>query len=205
MTSIIWDMGGTLVDTYPDVDRVLAGVVRSGGGDIGLDEVASLTRRSRHEAIDILAERFGIEPRAFEEAYAELLESWQASPPPAMPYAREAIAEVRARGGLNLVVTHRDRASAELLLSQLRLRIDDMICRFDGFPRKPDPAMMIEILRRHDLDPARCIAIGDRPIDLEAARAAGVTAYLLTNASGENTISSLAEVPDLLRARGERG
>lgn len=198
MTSIIWDMGGTLVDTYPDVDRVLAGVVRSGGGDIELAEVASLTRRSRHEAIDILSRRFGIPPERFAEAYAELLASWQSSPPPAMAGAREAIAACRSGGGLNLVVTHRDRSSAQLLLDQLRLDIDDMVCLSDGFPRKPDPAMMLEILRRNEIPARSCLAIGDRPIDGQAARAAGIDSYLLGSKDGPHRITSLDQVPALL-------
>lgn len=198
MTSIIWDMGGTLVDTYPDVDRVLAGVVRSGGGDISLADVAELTRRSRHEAITILSGRFAIPEDKFNEAYGELLASWQSSPPPAMIGAREAIAACSARGGLNLVVTHRDRSSAQLLLDQLRLDIDDMVCLSDGFPRKPDPAMMIEILHRNNLAAGDCLAIGDRPIDAKAAGAAGITSYLLSTTPGPSRITSLDEVPALL-------
>ena len=46
MRALIWDLGGTLVDTYPDVDRALAEAVRAEPDDELLREVATLTRRS---------------------------------------------------------------------------------------------------------------------------------------------------------------
>ncbi|MDU1418455.1 MAG: HAD hydrolase-like protein [Cutibacterium avidum] len=66
--------------------------------------------------------------------------------------------------GLNLVVTHRDRAS------------------------------------RHGLDPSEVIAVGDRPIDIDAARAAGIEGLLLSSEPYPNTttISSLTELLDRL-------
>src|SRR5690606_19387342 len=47
VVSIIWDLGGTLLDTYPVVDRALASVVDGGEPrDATLEEVARLTRVS---------------------------------------------------------------------------------------------------------------------------------------------------------------
>ena len=62
---VIWDLGGTLVDTYPALDRTLAAVVRDAGGQVSEAEVARLTRRSTGEAIAALSSRFGIDEAAF--------------------------------------------------------------------------------------------------------------------------------------------
>ena len=44
--------------------------------------------------------------------------------------------------------------------------------------RKPEPGMVLDLLQRWQLDPARCILVGDQPSDLAAAAAAGVPARL---------------------------
>ena len=180
---VIWDLGGTLVDTYPALDRTLAAVVRDAGGQVSEAEVARLTRRSTGEAIAALSSRFGIDEAAFRAAEAELKRRWEEYPPPAMPGARELLRDVASAGGLNLVVTHRERSSAESLIAGLGLRVDDLISAVDGHPRKPDPSMFTAMLARHRLSADDCLAVGDRPIDAVAARAAGVTAATLESAA----------------------
>lgn len=201
---LFWDMGGTLVDTYPALAAALAEVVTSHGGQVELLEVARLTRISTGQAISQLAERFGVPTEEFEAANIALKKRWESQPAPVMPGARELMAEVRAAGGLNLVVTHRDRASATALLDGLGLQVDDLVSAGDGHPRKPDPHMHLVLLERHGLDPADCLAVGDRPIDAVAAHAAGIRAAMLEDPrmpvpdEAEYSVAALAELRPLL-------
>jgi len=177
--SIVWDMGGTLIDTYPSVDRTLLDVVTRAGYRTDLLAVARLTRRSIDSAIVELARRAGIDRSELDGAYADLKRSWQQTPAPVMAGAAVVMDRVQAIGGRNLVVTNRDRESAAVLLEATGLAVDDMVCVSDGFPRKPDPAMYREILDRNRLAPTACLAVGDRPIDAEAARSVGLECVLL--------------------------
>lgn len=179
MRAVIWDLGGTLANTYPDVDRALAAVISAEPGESLLQEVAQLTRRSSGEAISTLARRHAVSEHALREAYDGTKARWVDQPPPVMDGAREVLAAVGATGGLNLVATHRERDSAEALLDSLGLAVDDLVCAPDGYARKPDPAMVHALLGRHHLEPGECLAVGDRPADLEAARSAGVPGVLL--------------------------
>ena len=46
--------------------------------------------------------------------------------------------------------------------------------------RKPAPGLLNRFLREWPIDPAGTIVIGDKPSDMEAARAAGLTGVLFT-------------------------
>ncbi|HJB09824.1 MAG TPA: HAD family hydrolase [Candidatus Brachybacterium merdavium] len=207
MRTVIWDLGGTLVDTYPDVDRTLATAVHASPDAEDIAEVAQLTRRSSSLAISTLAERHGVPEQRLRAAYDALKDRWARQPPPAMEGARQVLGTVRAGGGSNLVSTNRDRQSATVLLEALGLEveIDDMVCAPDGFPRKPDPTMVRVLLERSGLAPEQCLAVGDRPADVEAAARVGVPGALLItpgiplSAPGAVRISSLTSLLDLLR------
>jgi len=201
---VIWDFGGTLVDTYPDVDRALASAIDAQPGPELLHEVALLTRVSSSHAISTLAERHDLPERRLRTAYEATKQHWQQHPAPVMAGAREMLETVRGAGGLNLVATHRDRDSAAALLAALELPLDDMVCAPDGYARKPDPAMILALLERHGLRPEQCLAVGDRTADVEAAAAAGVRGALLQtpgvplDAGEARRINDLTELRPLL-------
>lgn len=208
MHHIIWDMGGTLINTYPDVDRVLCQAAYGRVDANLMRHVAGLTRRSIASAIDALVAETGVAPAVLLDAYEALKERWRSEPAPVMDGAREVMARVTELGGLNLVATHRDRVSATNLLAALSLAVDDMVCAPDGLPRKPDPAMNQLLVERHGLQPADVLCVGDRPIDVVAAREAGMVAALLVrpgltvtlpdDAPGALVVASLRDLLPLL-------
>lgn len=206
MRALIWDLGGTLVDTYPDVDQALAEAVRAEPDEKLRHEVAMLTRRSSSEAILVLAARHDVPEAHLRAAYEATKQHWAEHPPPLMDGAVELMEAVHGTGALNLVATHRDRDSAQALLDGLSLTIDDMVCAPDGYPRKPSPDMVRALLARHRLTPGECLAVGDRPADVEAADSAGVDGVLLEtpgiplHAPGVRRVLSLrALIPEFLR------
>ncbi len=44
--------------------------------------------------------------------------------------------------------------------------------------RKPEPGMILDLMRKWELDPALCVLVGDQPRDIEAAGAAGIAGHL---------------------------
>ena len=202
---LIWDMGGTLIDTYPSIHRALRDVLADSGATVPLDEIAALTSAtSIAEAILTLARQHAVDADALTSAYESVKSGWSAEPPVLLPGAAELMSFVRARGGKNVVVTHRDRESAERLLAATGLEIDDLICASDGHPRKPDPRMHELALERNRLDPLDTMSVGDRAIDALASQRAGVVAALLDGPhldevpDGTDLVPNLAAVPPLM-------
>lgn len=204
MRHVIWDMGGTLIDTYPEVNQTLTRAVN--GDEATYREVCALTRVSIAHAIKTLAARYGVASEVLTASYRKLKQHWRTHPAPLMAGARELIDAVRTAGYLNIVITHRDRTSATHLLHALHLDIDAMICASDGYPRKPDPAMFIVALSHCDITADTTLAVGDRRIDALAASAAQIDNYLLTPTAPDShlpartrVISDLGELAAALR------
>lgn len=57
--------------------------------------------------------------------------------------------------------------------------------------RKPNPGMLLRAIADHGIDPARSFMIGDQPTDLEAARRAGVPAFLFEGGSLDDFVFEL--------------
>ncbi len=202
---VLWDLDGTLLDTYPATDRALSDALTGLGHPVTVAELVPLTRVTLDHAVVHSAARFGLPVTevyaAYEREYAVLgLKS-----SPAMPGAARAMQAVRERGGLNLLATHRDREGAlwRLKAAGLESLLDDLLSVSDGYPRKPDPALFVALLTRHGLDPAEVLAVGDRDLDIVAGRLAGCqTALLLTpgamlTTGADRVLHSLEELAEM--------
>jgi phosphoglycolate phosphatase-like HAD superfamily hydrolase len=174
--NIIWDVDGTLFDTYPAIAGAFRAALRDLDADASLDRITALARESLATCAATLARSAGLDRNAFEDAFLRHYEAIPADAQPPFAGAREVCERICWLDGDNVIVTHRGARQTAALLAAAGLDayISGCITASDGFPRKPDPAAFRAILERHDLDPAETLAIGDRTIDIEAGRAAGV-------------------------------
>ena len=60
-----------------------------------------------------------------------------------------------------------------------------------SYRRKPAPGMINDLLDRFPVDVSRSILIGDKPTDLEAARAAGIRGHLFQGNNLEHFLRSI--------------
>ena len=59
--------------------------------------------------------------------------------------------------------------------------------------RKPGPGMLVDLLHAWRLDPSRCVMIGDKPIDMTAAAAAGIAGHLFAGGDLRQFVAPLLE------------
>jgi D,D-heptose 1,7-bisphosphate phosphatase len=134
--------------------------------------------------------------------------------------AREAIRMATGRGWHVFVVTnqagvargHYDEAAVRALHAWMEDEvraaggtIDDIrYCPFhpeaplaeyrrDSDWRKPAPGMLLDLIRAWQLDPARCVMVGDKPIDMTAAAGAGVAGHLFAGGDLAQFIAPLLD------------
>lgn len=178
--NIIWDVGGTLFDTYPAMTGSFLAALKEYGIQAPAEWVRSLAQVSQKHCAQTLADTYHIDYDTLWRRYRQYLETAPPEKSPPFPGAREVCGWIVAHGGQNLVATHRARALTEQLLQfhGLAPLFSDVITIFDGYPRKPDPAMLLALLERRNLAPAETLAVGDREIDLQAGDAAGLTTCL---------------------------
>jgi len=205
--SIIWDIDGTLFDTYPAF--VGAFVLALHGAGVSAPppapEVDALARVGLAHCANELASRFGLDAGALSDRFAELYGDVPLARQRPYLGAREICEAILRQGGLNAIATHRGRGSTERLLSEHGMGhlFGDIASVEEGFPKKPSPAMFMSLMERRGLVASRCVAVGDRDIDVLAGRAAGIRTCLYR---GEPARSSpdfaFREYGELLRYLG---
>ncbi|GGJ73661.1 HAD family hydrolase [Deinococcus aquiradiocola] len=196
---VLWDLDGTLLDTYPATDGSLVAALAGLGAAVPLAEVQALTRLTLDHAVEVLSRRAGLHVPDVHAAYAREYAVRGQQAAPAMPGAAQVMRAVRAAGGLNLLGTHRDREGARWRLEAAGLDalLDDMLCVSDGYARKPDPALFRALLSRHALDARDVLVVGDRELDVQAGRAAGCRTALLLTPGVTVAHTADVELPDL--------
>jgi phosphoglycolate phosphatase-like HAD superfamily hydrolase len=200
--NIIWDVDGTLFDTYPAIARAYRAALWEFGQDASLQRIVGLARDSLSHCTATLAGERDLDQARFEAAVALHYERTSPAEQPPFPGVRELCERISQAGGQNVIVTHRGpRGTAELLSeSGLAGHFSGCITRADPYPRKPDPAAFNAIINRSELIRAETMAIGDRDIDILAGRAAGVvTCFFGEVTAGVDPDLSITDFGDLAR------
>lgn len=176
ITHLIWDVGGTLFDTYPAVVAACLEALGPPAESTDADWLMELFRQRTSYALRVVAETYDLEIDAFTARYREAYAASDPALQPPFPFVADVCELIVARGGRNFIATHRERASLVRLLEAHGLQplFTDCITKDDPYPRKPDPASILALMARHGLDPRHCLAIGDRELDIVAGVRAGV-------------------------------
>ena len=180
---IVFDLDGTLIDSRRDLaDATNALIVELGGTALSDDEVAAMVGEGAAVLIGRALAAAGLEriPRGALDRFLALYDerlTVHTRPYPGIP---EALNILRQDGVTLAVLTNKPERPTRQILDRLDLArsFQDVVGGDTDAGRKPDPAGMSGIIDRAGASAGSTILVGDSPIDLQTARAAGTRVCL---------------------------
>ena len=175
-----WDFDGTLYDTYGRITRACLKGLQDLGISAPFDEVYALDKRTLEECARVFSARYpSVTVQDVMDAYYRHSEEESIDAVQLYPGVRDALRRVIDGGGANYLFTHRGESTFKFLKrDRLEDLFADMVTSLDGFARKPSPEGLNHLVRKHGLDVRQCIMLGDRDIDLDAGKNAGMACAL---------------------------
>lgn len=168
----IWDLGGTLLNNYEISTRAFCETLEEYGLAVPThDEVYEALKVSTSEAI----KRFAPDVPDFLEHY-KYHEAIDLQHPVLFDGVKETLSQIVALGGRHFLWSHRNNQVLDILAAaDIDQYFEEVVTGDSGFPRKPDPSALLYLKEKYEMTEA--LVIGDREIDLEAGRAAGMAVY----------------------------
>jgi phosphoglycolate phosphatase-like HAD superfamily hydrolase len=184
--NVIWDVDGTLFDTYPAMAEAFRLAVKDLGNDASIERITATAKQSLGTCVSDLANTFGLDENEIGEGFEGYYSQMRPADQPPFPGVIKICSTICAQGGRNLIITHRgDKGVSELLTAHHMSELfSGQITRDDGYPKKPDPEAFIAMLQQYQLNSAETITVGDRDIDILAGQAAGIVSCLFGDNKG---------------------
>lgn len=175
---ILFDHDGTLVDSYEGIAKCMQLTCRDlGKPDMNNEEIrASIGPTLEDRFTELWGEKVATEGARI---YREHYESHYVSGTRLLSGVKETLDAIAKKGIPIACVTNKTWTYCVRQLEHFGLmdRMDFVIGFKQGYPPKPDPAMLLVALEKLDVAPEDAAMVGDTPIDMAAARAAGVQAW----------------------------
>ena len=176
MKNYIWDFDGTLFDTYPAMVDGAWQALKDFG--ISMDKQEIYFKMKKYSTSYLINES-NLNAKEFNELFHRYeKESTEVSRP--FPETKQVLEMLKDNGGRHFILTHRLTESTWGLLKEHRLAhlIEEVVGIDQDFPRKPNPASLNYLIDTFHLERTDTMMIGDRRLDIEAGKNAGVATCL---------------------------
>lgn len=174
---LIYDFDGTLSDTYPCFTETVLELIKQYGISDTYENVYSNLKVNVGYALKQydLGKDAAEARRDFHVIHNELAPKIQKP----YPEAEEVLRYAMAQGHKNYLYTHSGKI-VKILLERWGIAdcFEDIIDSTMKFPTKPAPDALNYLCEKHGLDKKDCLMIGDRDIDTDCGRNAGMKGCL---------------------------
>ncbi len=203
---VIWDFGGTLFDTYPAAAEVFLRVLEKYEVRVSVKEILEKLKESTSKAARYFVDKYKLHNGFLEDFYS-IENHLEPERQPPFEGAQDICIQINKNGGSNFLFSHRSNYSMTKLLNYYNMLdlFSEIVSADSGFARKPDPQAIMYIIDKYGLEREKVITIGDREIDIEAGKRAGIATCLFNpdsasaSTKADFVVTSLKQVPSVLQ------
>lgn len=185
----IWDFDGTLYDTYPVMlECILSSLATDFAISGDADKIYFLLKNESSAAV---AREYALDFTAFTQKFKALERADPRQPQPFLQ-VKEVLTAITQRGGQHFILTHRTQQSTKEMLAEEALNdyFVEIVGSEQPFPRKPDPSSLLYLMDKYQLNPVETVMIGDRKLDIDAGKNAGLQTIFFDNEKILNNIQA---------------
>ena len=210
MKAYIWDLDGTLLDSYKVIVDSLFDTYKEYGLVLDKDEIHKhVITYSVTSFIEHMTAQTGVSFDVMKTRYSEISEEKKKNIT-LIPHAAETLSMLKENGATNYVYTHRGK-STQSVLDRLGLAcyFEEVLTSQSGFARKPEPDAIDYLVEKYGLDKDATFYVGDRIIDMDCAKNAKVKgilflpeqSYCVANGSEDYIVNDLLKILNIHNSR----
>jgi phosphoglycolate phosphatase len=196
--AVVFDLDGTLIDSGPDLARLLNMVLGEyGRSEVGLDRVRGFVGDGIAKLVERGLEATGgsteTQRRSATDRFLAIYEAEPALLTRPYPGVPATLKQLKDEGRRLAVCTNKAERVTHAVLRALGLHdFFGAVIGGDSLPvRKPDPAPLRAAIQRVGADAGSSVMIGDNEHDAATASAAGVSCVLVTYGYARAPLASL--------------
>jgi N-acetyl-D-muramate 6-phosphate phosphatase len=214
VSTILFDLDGTLVDTAPDLAHALnLQLIQHGKAPLAYENIRPF---ASHGSRGLVGLGFGITPVddnfiAMRDEYLSIYDTVYTRSPVLLPGIAELLQAIESKGLKWGIVTNKPRRFTIGLIESMGLNLENraacIVCGDDAPQPKPSPATLLMACEQICVKPENCIYVGDAERDVQAGKEAGMQTIValfgyidVTDKPAEWGADLMIDVPnDLLR------
>lgn len=196
----IWDLDGTLIDSYPMIMKSLMDVLDYFKIKLEKEYVYNfIMQKSVHEFLEELSNTYSIDLDILRIKHRDFEIKTERNVV-LMDYAKETLEGIINRKDINFIYTHKGPISKEILKDLgIYSYFKDVITSEDGFKKKPDPEGINYILKKYNINKEEVYYVGDRPLDVLCAKNANVKSILYKKEGSPIEIDATLVINNLIQ------
>ena len=181
ITTVLFDLDGTLVDTAPDLAHALnLQLIKHAKPPLAYENIRPF---ASHGSRGLIGLGFGITPVddsfiAMRDEYLSIYDSVFTRSPVLLPGVAELLQAIENKGLKWGIVTNKPRRFTIGLIESMGLILENraacIVCGDDAPQPKPSPATLLMACEQANVKPENCIYVGDAERDMIAGKAAGM-------------------------------